>query len=146
MRTFHSMKSSLCAVFLLISGVSLAPAPSSAQSADGGALSELRTFLFDSSARKSFVNGKADATASNNFLEAFPPWAQNELLEIVMTITSESMLGSAQHVTAYQNGGAESAMGSFSPAVRARIDALFKKLEADKSFNNPSNLIKMQNE
>ena len=114
------------------------------QEADPAALKELRSFLFDTNARRDFAKGKADATASNNFLEAFPSWAQTELLDIIVSIATESGLGASQHVSSYQNGGAEAAKNSFSPAVQSRIDALFKKLQSDPSFNNPSNLNRMQ--
>ena len=112
---------------------------------NGAALADLRGFLFNPSARKDFANGKADATSANNFLGAFPQWAQNELLEIVMTIATESMLDASNHVDAYKNGGVQGTMTSFSPAVRARVDAFIQKLSADPSFNTPGNLQKLKN-
>ncbi len=107
---------------------------------NGNVIQDLRSFLFDPAARRDFAKGNQDASAVNNYLEAFPKWAQNELLEIVMMIASESMLDSSKHVAAYQQGGVEGAKASFSPAVRARSDQLFQKLMNDPSFNTPENL------
>jgi len=111
---------------------------------NAAALADLRAFLFNPTARKDFSNGKSDATAANNFLEAFPPWAQNELLDIVMMIVTESMEGSSKHVDAYRNGGVQGATASFSPAVRARVDAFIQRLSADPAFNTPANLQKLK--
>ena len=122
----------------------LAGETSQATANNGAALADLREFLFNPTARKDFSNGKSDATSANNFLEAFPPWAQNELLEIVMTIVTESMEGSTKHVDAYKNGGVQGAMASFSPAVRARVDAFIQKLSTDPAFNTPANLQKLK--
>lgn len=116
---------------------------SAGNSDDQAALKDLRTFLFDPKARSSFSQGKSDATQANKYLEAFPQWAQNELLEIVMMIASESMQDSTKHVTAYQTGGVKGAMDSFSPAVRDRVQSFMKKLAKDPTFNNPENLKKM---
>jgi hypothetical protein len=110
---------------------------------DQAALKDLRTFLFDPKARSSFAQGKTDATQANKYLEAFPQWAQNELLEIVMMIATESMQDSAKHVSAYQAGGVKGAMDSFSPAVRERVNSFMQKLVKDPKFNNPENLRKM---
>lgn len=107
------------------------------------ALDDLRTFLFDPKARSSFAQGKSDATQVNKYLEAFPQWAQNELLEIVMMIAKESMQDATKHVTAYQTGGVKGAMDSFSPTVRDRVTRLMQKLVKDPTFNNPENLRKM---
>jgi hypothetical protein len=117
-----------------------AVAQSTDHSENTAALQDLQKFLFDPAARASFSQGKSDATAANNFLEAFPKWAQNELLEIVMMIAAESMLGASKHVTAYQQGGVQGAKESFSPAVKARVDGLIQKLQSDPKFNNPGNL------
>lgn len=134
--------------FLVILWIGFLSQPVLAQSNTGNsddqvALKDLRAFLFDPKARSSFSQGKSDATQANKFLEAFPPWAQNELLEIVMMIASESMQDSTKHVTAYQTGGVKGAMDSFSPAVRDRVQSFMKKLGKDPSFNNPENLKKM---
>jgi len=110
---------------------------------NGAAVKELREFLFDPAARRDFAKGRGDATQANNFLEAFPPWAQTELLEIVLMIASESGVESTKHVSAYQSGGVQGAKASFSPAVRSRTDAFINKLMKDPSFNNPQNLKKM---
>jgi hypothetical protein len=116
---------------------------SAGSSDDQAALKDLRTFLFDPKARSSFAQGKTDATQANKYLEAFPQWAQSDLLEIVMMIATESMQDATKHVTAYQTGGVKGAMDSFSPAVRERVQSFMKKLAKDPSFNNPQNLKKM---
>jgi hypothetical protein len=112
--------------------------------ATGAALTELRSFLFDASARRTFANGNSEATAVNNFLEAFPGWAQQELLDIVMLIVQESGTDATKHASAFQSGGAQGAMDSFSPAVRGRVDNLMKKLATDPNFNQPKNISKMR--
>jgi len=112
--------------------------------ATGVALTELRSFLFDASARRAFANGNSEATAVNNFLEAFPGWAQQELLDIVMLIMQESGTDATKQVSVYQSGGAQGAMASFSPAVRERVDNLMKKLATDPNFNQPKNINKMR--
>lgn len=114
-----------------------------AASENDAALKDLKGFLFDPGARSAFAKGNSAATSANNFLEAFPGWAQTELLEIVMLIASESMTGATKHADAYQQGGVAGAKASFSPAVRARVDAFVGKLSKDPSFNNPTNLKKM---
>ena len=138
----------LILIFLMsysfISDSALAGETSQPSADNGAALADLREFLFNPSARKDFSNGKADGTAANNFLEAFPPWAQNELLDIVMMIVTESMEGSSKHVDAYRNGGVQGATASFSPAVRARVDAFIQRLSADPAFNTPANLQKLK--
>jgi hypothetical protein len=107
-------------------------------------LKELRSFLFDASARRAFANGNSEATAVNNFLEAFPGWAQQELLDIVMVIMQESGTDAMKHSAAYQSGGTQGALESFSPAVRERVDNLMKKLSTDPNFNQPKNISKMR--
>lgn len=114
-----------------------------AASENDAALKDLKGFLFDPGARAAFAKGNNAATSANNFLEAFPNWAQTELLEIVMLIASESMTGATKHADAYQQGGVAGAKASFSPAVRARVDAFVGKILKDPSFNNPTNLKKM---
>lgn len=113
---------------------------------DAGAIDDLRKFIFNDVARRREVNapGNGAAKQANDFAEAFPPWATQEIFEIMMMIMSESGEGAMKHANAYGSGGVQGARGSFSPAVNARVDALVKRLEADKNFNNPQNLQKMQ--
>ena len=111
-----------------------------AQSNDDAALEELQKFLNDPSQRAGFSQGNAQATQANNFLGAFPAWVQQEIIDINMLIMREKKEGAGAHKDAYAAGGVQGAMKSFSPAVQARITALVKKLEADKSFNNPQQL------
>ena len=127
-----------------IGETALAESTSRPSADNAAALADLREFLFNPTARKDFSNGKSDATSANNFLEAFPPWAQNELLDIVMMIVTESMEGSSKHVDAYKNGGVQGATASFSPAVRARVDAFIQRLSTDPTFNTPANLQKLK--
>lgn len=103
--------------------------------ADEQANNDLEKFLFASTQRQAFSQGNQKAQQANDFLERFPPWAQQELLEIVMMIMRESGEGAMKHGTAYQAGGHGAAMGSFSPAVKAKIRALSQKLNADKKFD-----------
>jgi hypothetical protein len=127
--------------FCLVDGG--APLGTARAADNAAAIKDLREFLFDPIARRDFAKGKGDATQANNFLEAFPAWAQAELLEIVLMIASESGVDSSKHVTAYQRAGVQGAKSSFSPAVRSRTDAFINKLMKDPSFNNPQNLKKM---
>lgn len=133
--------------FFLTVGLISPPAISNdagSSQATGAALTELRSFLFDASARRTFASGNSEATAVNNFLEAFPGWAQQELLDIVMLIIQESVTDATKHVSTYQSGGAQRAMDSFSPAIRERVDNLMKKLATDPNFNQPKNISKMR--
>lgn len=115
-----------------------------AQSANEQALGDLRKFLFDPQARASFVHGKADASAANHFLESFPPWAQQDLLEIVMMVVTEEGANADRRSQTLARSGGLAAKNSFSPPVQAKIEALFRKLEKDPAFNNPRNLEQMK--
>lgn len=110
-------------------------APAQQPSADATALSELEKFLFDAAARQSFAASNPQAKQANDFLTRFPPWAQQELLEIVMLIMRESRERASLHGEAFAKGGAAGAMTSFSPLVRSRVQALAARLAADKSVD-----------
>jgi hypothetical protein len=113
--------------------------------ADLSALSELSTFLMDSVARRAYAKEKGgQALQVNSYVENFPPYAQKELMEIVMIIMRESKAGAMKHVDSFKQQGPEAAMSSFSPAVRSRLDALVRKLKADPQFMNPKNQEKMK--
>lgn len=123
------------------------PLPLQAQDldpADAQALKETEAFLKDGKARGDYSKGNKDAAAVETFVTKFPPYAQEEMNAIVMMIMNESKAGSQKHVDAYAKGGAEAASASFSPAVKARIKALERRLTQDKSFNKPENLKMMK--
>jgi hypothetical protein len=61
-----------------------------------------------------------------------------------MVIIQESGTDANKHTSAYQSGGAQGAIDSFSPAVRERVDNLMKKLATDPNFNQPKNISKMR--
>lgn len=111
---------------------------------DAGAINQLQKMIFDGAARKAAANQTAQGKQANDFVEAFPPWATQEILEIMMMIMKESGEGAVKHSNAYNSGGVGAARASFSPAVNARVDALIKRLAADPGFNNPKNLQQMQ--
>lgn len=139
------MKTFLLIAILAFSTTAIAQTSPSNDQVDAAALADLQKFLFDDVARRTYAAKKPDAAAANNYLESFPAWAQQELLDIVMMIMTESKGGATKHVDAYKGpGDAMAAKNSFSPAVKQKIDALVNKLNADKSFNNPNNLQQMQ--
>lgn len=94
------------------------------------ALAELRKFLFDASARKGFAAQDAAAARAESDLSRYSPEIQQELLEIVMMIMTESKgsPGTASLNAANPSG----AMQSFSPAVQARIQAIARKISAQR--------------
>lgn len=120
-----------------------AQTPSQAE-LEAAAINDLQGFLNDARARHEFAKTRPDAAQTNNYLEKFPPWAQSELIDIVMTIVRESKLGAVKHTDAFKSGGAQAAMASFSPQVKARIDRLQQMLSKDPSFNTPENLALMK--
>jgi hypothetical protein len=92
------------------------------------ALAELRKFLFDASARKGFAAQDAAAGRAESGLSRYSPEIQQELLEIVMMIMTESKGNpGAASLNAANPAGA---MQSFSPAVQARIQAVARKIAA----------------
>jgi hypothetical protein len=117
-----------------------------AEASSDAALDELQRFLNDPARRAAFSQGRSEATQANQFLGAFPAWVQQEILDINMMIMREKRENAVVHQAALAQGGVAGAMKSFSPPVQARINALVKRLENDKSFNNPQqlNLLKQQ--
>ena len=92
------------------------------------ALAELRKFLFDASARKGFAAQDPAAGRAESDLSRYSPEIQQELLEIVMMIMTESKGNpGAASLNAANPAGA---MQSFSPAVQARIQAVARKIAA----------------
>ncbi len=92
------------------------------------ALAELRKFLFDASARKGFAAQDLAAGRAESDLSSYSPQIQQELLEIVSIIMTESKGNpGAASLNAVNPAGA---MQSFSPAVQARIQAVARKIAA----------------
>jgi len=119
-------------------------APGQSVDPDPAALAETRRLLGDPAAREAWAARSPQAAEADALASGFPPWAREEIDEIVMLILQESGEGASRHTDAYQRGGAAAAMGSFSPAVRARIAALEERLAADPEFNTPENMARMQ--
>lgn len=132
---------------LVVLALSL-PLAASAQGADdhgdAAAQAELERLLSDSDARAANAAADPRAAQAEALWKGFPPYAQTELQEIVQMVMQESGAGAVRHADAYDDGGAEAAMGTFSPAVRARIQALEKRLAADPEFNSPENLARLR--
>jgi hypothetical protein len=102
-------------------------------SADEQALKELQQFLFDPASLASFAQQTGgQAAAAHQDLSRYPPEIQKEILEIVMMIMRESKAGATRHSAAFQQGGAQAAMKSFSPEVQKRISELAKKIKTVK--------------
>jgi hypothetical protein len=108
------------------------------------ALRQTEAFLNDAKARADWAKGNPDAEQVNAFVAAFPPDAQNELMAIVMLMLKESQEGALKHHEAYKKGGVDGAMKSFSPAVKARVDALIAKLSKDPAFADQKRLQAMR--
>ena len=117
----------------------------SAQSqADQIALNQLQSFLFDDVARRAYASKNREAHAANQYMEQFPPWAQQELLSIVMDIMRQDKGKALRHEQNYQKGGVAGFRGGMTPAIQRRIDNLVQRLQQDRSFNNEPNLKRMQ--
>ena len=130
--------------YLYSSGLNAQGRAISDDQVDQAALLQMDQFLNDPAARA--AAGKADpkAAQANNFLEKFPPYAQQELISIVSVIMHESKGGAVKHQQAFAAGGALAAKSSFSPAVQARVDALMRRLAEDPAFNTPENMQMMK--
>ncbi len=127
-----------------VAALIMLPSFAFAADTDAHALKDLEKFLFNTAERQTYSKQDPKANVANNYLESFPPWAQQELLEIVMMIMKEEGEGAARYGSIASSSGAQAAGQHFSPAVRTRMESLSKKLMADKNFNNPSNLQKMK--
>jgi hypothetical protein len=123
----------------LITCLWTAAAPAAAQ-ADEAALKDLQNFLNDPAQRAAAAAKDPQAAQVQQYFVKFPPYAQQELNAIVMDIMRESGVGATKHIEAHKAAGAQAAYASFSPAVKARISALTRRLKADPSFNSPANL------
>ena len=131
-------------LLVLLAGSLALPGLGFAQADDEAPLGELQQLMNDPAARSENAASDPHAAQAESLFNGYPPYAQNELNAIVMMIMSESGEGATRHTDAYQSGGAEGAFASFSPAVRARIEALQSRLEQDPSFNTPENLARMR--
>ena len=122
----------------------LAPAARAQDATNEAALGELQQLMDSPAARDANAASDPRAAQAEGLFAGFPPYAQQELNAIVMEIMRESGEGASRHTDAYERGGAQAASASFSPAVRARIAALEKRLAADPSWNTPANLARMR--
>lgn len=106
-------------------------------------MKHLQDFIFNDVARKAFSDKTPESKAANDFVESFPPYAKQEILEIMLLIMQEKGMKAGDDVNRMKKSGAQSAYTGFSPAVKAKVDALVNKLKNDKKFNNPENLKNM---
>ena len=116
----------------------------SADANHDAAMTELRKFIMNDVARKAYANKSYHSKSANDFVESFPPYAKQEILEIMLLILQEKGGSAIQDVNRMKSGGARNAYGGFSPNVRGRVDALVRKLKSDKNFNSKSNLNRMR--
>ena len=138
------MRSRLRALAALAVVLVFAPAARAQDAAEDAALGELQQLMDSPAARDANAANDPRAAQAEGLFSGFPPYAQQELNAIVMQIMRESGEGATRHTDAYSAGGAQAAEASFSPAVRARIAALEKRLAADPSWNTPENLARMR--
>ncbi len=101
---------------------------------DEVALMQLQSLLLNDVVRRAAAGQSEEGMKANQKLESMPPYAQKEILGIVMAIMKARREAASEHVDAFQASGPEAAVLSFSPAVRARIQALSKRLAADENF------------
>ena len=113
----------------------LAPGSAYAQDRhDQVALMQLESLLMNDVARRAAAGQSEQGIQANQKLESMPPYAQKEILGIIMAIMKERREAASEHVDAFQASGPEAAAMSFSPEVQARVQALSKRLAADKKF------------
>ena len=138
------MRRQLRALAALAVLLALAPAARAQDAAEEAALGDLQQLMDSPAARDANAANDPRAAQAEGLFAGFPSYAQQELNAIVMQIMRESGEGATRHTDAYSAGGAQAAEASFSPAVRARIAALEKRLAADPSWNTPENLARMR--
>lgn len=138
------MRRHLPTLAVLFALLSFAPAGRAQDGSDEAALGDLQQLMDSPAARDANAAGDPRAAQAEGLFAGFPPYAQQELNGIVMQIMQESGEGATRHTDAYASGGAQAAEASFSPAVRARIAALEKRLAADPAWNTPENLARMR--
>ena len=113
----------------------LAPGVANAEDRhDQVALMQLQMLLMNDVARQAAAGQSEQGRIANQQLESMPPYAQKEILGIVMAIMKERGAAASEHVDVLNAFGPEAAAMSLSPAIRARIQALGKRLAADEKF------------
>lgn len=122
----------------------LAPTRGFCNEAHNEAIQSLEKFLFNTTERRSFASQNPKAQEANNYLESFPEWAQQEVLAIVVEIMNQEGDSAARYGNIATNSGAAAAGLQLSPAIRARISALAKRLASDPQFSNKDKLKRMQ--
>ncbi len=119
----------------LMLAVPLAPDIAHAQDRhDQVALMQLQSLLMNDVARRAAAGQSEQGIQANQKLESMPPYAQKEILGIVMAIMQERREAASEHVDAFQASGPEAAAMSFSPAIQARIQTLSKRMAADENL------------
>ncbi len=119
----------------LMLAVPLAPEVAHAQDQhDQVALMQLQSLLMNDVARRAAAGQSEEGMKANQQLESMPPYAQKEILSIIMVIMKERREAASEHVDAFQASGPEGAAMSFSPAIQARIQTLSKRMAADENL------------
>ncbi len=95
---------------------------------------QLQSLLMNDVARRAAAGQSEEGMKANQKLESMPPYAQKEMLSIIMAIMKERGEAASEHVDAFQASGPEAAAISFSPAIQARIQALSKRVAADENL------------
>jgi hypothetical protein len=111
-----------------------------ADEAHDQAIQSLQSFLFNAPERRAFANQNPKAQEANNYLESFPSWAQQEILEIIMEVMKQEGENASRYGNIAATSGAEAAGQQLSPALRARVAALAKRLKSDPLHETYANL------
>ena len=106
------------------------------------AMSMLKDFFADPSARTDYASKNPAALQAEQSLLQFPPNIQKRLENIVLMIMQESGANASRHVNAGKISGPEGAFNSFSPAVQKEIQELAKELERDPAFMKKAGYLK----
>jgi len=106
------------------------------------AMSMLKDFFADPSARTDYASKNPAALQAEQSLLQFPPNIQKELENIVLMIMQESGANASRHVDAGKISGPEGAFNSFSPTVQREIQELAKELERDPEFMKKAGYLK----
>ena len=106
------------------------------------AMSMLKDFFADPSARTDYASKNPAALQAEQSLSQFPPNIQKRLENIVLMIMQESGANASRHVDAGKISGPEGAFNSFSPTVQKEIQELAKELERDPEFMKKAGYLK----
>jgi len=106
------------------------------------AMSMLRDYLVNPTARADYTLKKPEASQAEKNLSQFPPNIQKRLEKIVLMIMQESGANASKHIDANIKSGAEGAFNSFSPAVQKEIQDLARELEKDPEFMKKAGYLK----